>query len=93
MTDFTALVIIPPDTNSIEAKVRELMSPYYSYLEVEPYREYLSPEELEKEVEYLRTFPQQKIEKMAAAWEVRSDDLENLAKIKLEWFDEVVISH
>ncbi|KAF3886352.1 MULTISPECIES: hypothetical protein [Nostocales] len=90
MTHFNTLVIIPSDTNDVEAKVKELMYPYYSYLEVEPYKEYLSQNELQQEVEYLKNLPQDEIEKMASDWGVKNDDLENLAKMTLEWFDEVI---
>ncbi|MBD2593640.1 hypothetical protein H6G74_04760 [Nostoc spongiaeforme FACHB-130] len=90
MAHFNALVIIPPDTSDIEAKVKELMYPYYSNLEVEPYKEYLSPEELQQEINYLKTLSQQEIEKLAADWEVNSDDLENLAKMNLEWFEGMI---
>jgi hypothetical protein len=87
---FSVLVLIPPDTNKIEVKVRELLSPYDQNIEVEPYKEYLNQEEIANEVKYLATLSQEKIEKMAADWEVPGNDLETLAKMELEWFDELI---
>ncbi|WP_041565101.1 hypothetical protein [Nostoc punctiforme] len=47
-------------------------------------------EELENDKKRLETFPLDKIEKMAADWEVCSNDFETLAKIELEWFEDEV---
>ncbi|MDZ8189395.1 MAG: hypothetical protein RMX96_31730 [Nostoc sp. ChiSLP02] len=90
MAHFNALVIVPPDISNIEVKIKELMYPYYSYLEVDPYKEYLSPEELQQEINYLKSLNQQEIDKLAASWEVKSNDLEKLAKMNLEWFEEMI---
>jgi hypothetical protein len=89
---FYALVIIPADTKNIEAKVEQLMSKYYSELEVESYKEYLIEEKIIKEIEYLQTLPINEIEKMAAAWEIPSDDIRTLAKMEvgdmMGWFED-----
>ncbi|MEH2306221.1 hypothetical protein [Nostoc sp.] len=87
---FSALVIMPLDTDNIETKVKELLSSYNENIEVEPYREYLNYGKLANEIKHLETFPLDKIEKMAADWEVCSNDLETLAKIELEWFEDEV---
>lgn len=55
MSKFQVLVIIPPDTSNIYSKVKELLSPYYSELEVEPYKEYLDQASVETEVQDLPT--------------------------------------
>jgi hypothetical protein len=44
MTHFLAFVLIPPDVEDIHTKIEELMAPYYEEREVEPYKEYISPE-------------------------------------------------
>lgn len=89
---FSALVLIPPDTNNIKAKVEEILHPYYSELEVEPYKEYLTEDKITEEIEYLATLTPEEIKKIAADWEIPSHDLTTLAKMelgnKLGWFEE-----
>jgi hypothetical protein len=89
---FSVLVLIPPDTDNIKAKVEEILQPYYSELEVEPYKEYLSEAKIIEELNYLATLPAKEIEKMVADWEIPSYDLRTLAKMelgaKLGWFEE-----
>lgn len=91
MTHFTALVLLPPDTINIKAKVNELLSTYDNNIEVEPYREYFSRERLAKEVEYLATFSAESIENLAQ-WLLGNytNDLERLAKLKLGWYEEEI---
>lgn len=91
MTHFTALVILPPDTINTQDKVAELLNPYYSELEVEPYKEYLDREQLQAEMERLSTLSKQDIDKLAAEYELSSENvIENLAKINLDWYEEDV---
>jgi hypothetical protein len=56
MTQFNALVILPQNTANIQEKVAQLLSPYYSELEVEPYKEYLNQAEFQAEMQRLSTF-------------------------------------
>ncbi len=44
MTCLTALIIIHPSTLNVKSKVEELLLPYDSKTDVEPYKEYLYPE-------------------------------------------------
>jgi len=91
MTHFTALVILPPDTNNIQDKVAELLNPYYSELEVEPYKEYLNQEELQAEIEYLSTLSKQDIHKLTIEYELSGENvIEDLAKINLDCYEEDV---
>ncbi|MGF1674476.1 MAG: hypothetical protein ACFCUV_12445 [Rivularia sp. (in: cyanobacteria)] len=91
MGKFTALVLFPQDTNNIQEKVAEILSPYYFDLEVEPYKEYLNQEELQAEMEYLSTLSKEDIEKLGSEYEVSGENLiEDLAKIKLYWYEEDV---
>lgn len=90
MAHFKTLVLLPPNTSDIEKKVIDLISPYYSELKVEPYKEYLNRVQVEKEVKYLSNLPRENIEKLAAEYEVSSDDLESLAKFNLDWDDNEV---
>ena len=91
MTHFTALIILPPDTNNIHKKVAELLNPYYSELEVEPYKEYLNQKELQGEIEYLSTLSKEDIDKLAIEYELSGEKIiEDLAKINLDWNEEDV---
>lgn len=89
---FSVLVLMSPDTNNIKAKVEEILQPYYSELEVEPYKEYLSEAKITEEINYLATLPAKEIEKLAADWEIPTHDLRTLAKMelgdRLGWFEE-----
>lgn len=89
---FSALVLLPLDTINIEEKIIEILAPYYSELEVEPYKEYLTEEKITEEIEYLATLSIEEIEKIATTWEIPSHDLRSLAKIelgdRLGWFEE-----
>jgi len=87
MARFKTLVLLPPDTTDVEKKVIDLLSPYYSELKVEPYKEYLNRAAVEKEVEYLSTISRETLEELAADYEVSIDDLESLAKLNLDWYD------
>ncbi|NJN10331.1 MAG: hypothetical protein HC815_21010 [Richelia sp. RM1_1_1] len=89
MGKFTALVILSQDTNNIQEKVVEMLSPYYFELEVEPHKEYFNQEELQAEMEYLSTFSKEEIKKLADKYEVSGENLiEDLAKINLDWYEE-----
>jgi len=90
MSFFTALVIIPQSTLNVEVKIEELMQLYDSKIEVEPYKEYLSQEVLTEEINYLKSLSQKEIDEIAKEWEVEANNLEELAKCKLEWFDEII---
>ena len=91
MTNFTALIILPPDTNNIQKKVAELLNPYYSELEVEPYKEYLNQKEFQAEIEHLSTLSQEYIEKLAIEYEISGENIvEDLARINLYWYEEDV---
>lgn len=90
MTHFTTLVIMSPHTVNIREKVREMLYPFYSELNVEPYREYLDQNALSEEVQYLSTLSQQEIEELARKWEVSHNDIETLAKFNLDWYDDEV---
>ncbi|MCU0548665.1 MAG: hypothetical protein MUC48_04885 [Leptolyngbya sp. Prado105] len=91
MAHFTVLVIIPPRTMNIQKTVRELLNPFYSELNVEPYREYLDQRALSEEIRSLSMLPEQEIEKLARKWEVPHDDLVTLAKLNLDWCDDEVV--
>lgn len=85
MNHFTALIILPPDTNNIQDKVVELLNLYYSELEVEPNKEYLNQEELQKEIEYLSTLSKEDINKLAIEYELSGENvIEDLARINLD---------
>ncbi|BAZ19039.1 hypothetical protein NIES4071_109240 (plasmid) [Calothrix sp. NIES-4071] len=89
MTKFKALVILPQDTDNISEKVAELLNPYYSELEVEPYKEYLNQAQLQAEMQRLSTFSKEDIENLVAEYEVSGENLiENLALINLDWYEE-----
>lgn len=88
MVHFTALVLLPPDVDDPTKKVEELLSPYDSNVEVPPYREYLDQQEVEREMEFLAKLPAEQLEAIAVDWEVSSNDLEGLAKARLDWFEE-----
>jgi|GEM_PF-2097096 len=88
MAHFKVLVILPPDTSNAEEKVRNLLSPYYSELGVEPYKEYLDIAAVEKEVKRLSTLPKERLQKLAEDMEVSSDDLEEIAKLNLDWYED-----
>ncbi|MEL7243051.1 MAG: hypothetical protein AAGM40_11990 [Cyanobacteria bacterium J06573_2] len=89
MTHFTALIILPPDTRDIHQKVVELLNPYYSELDVEPYKEYLNQEELQTEIEYLSTLSKEDINKLAIEYELSGQNIiKDLAKINLDWCEE-----
>ncbi|MBN3911473.1 MAG: hypothetical protein HWQ35_34550 [Nostoc sp. NMS1] len=89
MTHFKALIILPQNTINITEKVAELLSPYYSELEVEPYKEYLNKSELQVEMQNLSTLSKENIEELIEEYEVSGDNLlENLAKINLDWYEE-----
>ncbi len=91
MTNFTALIILPPDTNNIQKKVAELLNPYYSELEVEPYKEYLNQKEFQAEIEHLSTLSQEYIDKLAIEYEISGENIiEDLARINLYWYEEDV---
>lgn len=90
MTHFTALVILPQDTTNIQDKVAELLNPYYSELEVEPYKEYLEREQLQAEMEHL-SISKEDIDKLAVEYELSGENvIEDLAKINLDWYEEDV---
>ena len=89
MTCFNILLIVSPETENIELKVKELMNPYYSYLEVAPYKEYLKQEELQKEVRRLKENVNE-IATLAQKMEVNIDNIENLAKANLDWSEEEI---
>ncbi|MBD2370602.1 MULTISPECIES: hypothetical protein [Leptolyngbya] len=84
------LVIMSPHTVNVREKVREMLAPFYSDLNVEPYREYLDQKDLLKEIQYLSTLSQQEVEELARKWEVPHDDIETLAKLNLDWYDDEV---
>ena len=91
MTHFTALIILPPDTNNIQEKVAELLNPYYSELDVEPYKEYLNQAQLQTEIEYLSTLSTEDIDKLAIKYELSGENvIEDLAKINIYWYEEDV---
>ena len=90
MAHFKVLVLLPPDTSNIQEKVEDLLRPYYSELEVEPYKEYLDRADVVKEMERLATLPKDTLEQLAADWEISSDDLEELAKLNLDWYEDEV---
>jgi hypothetical protein len=90
MAHFTVLVLLPPDTSNLQEKVEDLLRPYYSELEVEPYKEYLNQAEVVKEIERLVTLPKDTLEQLAADWEIPSDKLEELAKLNLDWYEDEV---
>ncbi|BAY81382.1 hypothetical protein NIES267_08580 [Calothrix parasitica NIES-267] len=91
MTHFTALIILAPDTNNIQKKVAELLNPYYSELEVEPYKEYLNIEELQAEIQYLSTLSKKDIDTFAIEYELSGENIiKGLAKINLDWDEEDV---
>lgn len=85
MAHFKVLVIFHSDTNNVEKQVKELLNSYYSELEVEPYKEYLDQAAVEKEVERLSTLSKESLEKLAAELDVSSDNLEEIAKLNLDW--------
>ena len=89
MSHFTTFVIIEASTTNIEAKVEELMMPYNSKTEVEPYKYYLEPEELAKEVNNLKSLSPEQIKKLTNIFLGEgTNDLERLAKLRLGWFDD-----
>ncbi len=91
MTHFTALVILPPDTIDIQEKVRELLHPYSSELDVEPYKEYLNQEDFQKEIKQLSSLSKDEIDKFAVKYELSGENvIEDLAKINLYWYEEDV---
>ncbi len=90
MTCFTALIIIQPSTVNVKSKVGELLLPYDSQTEVEPYKEYLASEELVEKINYLESLSQAEIDKIAKEWGVEANNLEILAKFELEWFPELI---
>jgi hypothetical protein len=92
MAHFKALVILPLDisTSSIQEKVKEMLKPYYSELVVEPYKEYLSQTILAEEMKRLASLPKEEIKRLAIDWEVSNDDLEKLAKISLDWYEDEI---
>ncbi len=90
MTFFTALIIIHPSTVNVKSKVEELLLPYDSYIEVEPYKEYLNREELVEKINELKSMSEEEINKIAKGWEVEANNLEALAKFELDWFDELI---
>lgn len=61
------------------------MLPYDSKIEVSPDKEYLDREELAEKINNLNSLSQEEIERIANNWEVETDNLEVLAKCKLEW--------
>ncbi len=91
MAHSKVLVILPKDTSDVQEKVKELLSPYNSELEVKPYKEYLNQAIVEIEVQRLSTFSRENIDKLAAEYEVSSDDVESLAKINLDWYEENIV--
>ncbi len=93
MTHFTALVILPSDIINTQEKVAKLLNPYYSELEVEPYKEYLNQKELKAEMEYLLTLSNENVDKLASEYELSGEKvIEILAKINLYWDEEDVAS-
>ncbi|MCV3217132.1 hypothetical protein OGM63_27095 [Plectonema radiosum NIES-515] len=91
MTHFKALVILPQNTINIRENVAELLSPYYSELVVEPYKEYLNQSEVQAEIQNLSTLSKENIEELIEEYEVYGDNLlESLAKIKLDWYEEEI---
>ncbi|HCF29206.1 MAG TPA: hypothetical protein DEV81_18840 [Cyanobacteria bacterium UBA11049] len=56
------------------------------------YKEYFSEEKVAEEMEYLATRPREEIKKLAADWEIPSNDLKSLAKMELGehlgWFED-----
>jgi hypothetical protein len=91
MVHFMALVLLTPDTSNIQEMVRNLLNPFYSELEVEPYREYLNPATIEEEIRQLSVLSQEELESLALDWEVPSKNLEEIAKLRLDWFEDDVI--
>lgn len=89
MTRFSVLVIVPLNTDDLKGKVESLMLPYYSYLKVKPYKIYLDKNELEQEVKRLNSLPEEELTKLAEDCRLDKSDLESLALIELEWFDEM----
>lgn len=87
MTRFVALVLLPSDTIDIPNTVKEILRPYYSELEVEPYKEYLDQDKLAEEIRQLSELSIDVITQLKTKWEV--EDLEELAKLQLDWDDEI----
>ncbi|NET90542.1 MAG: hypothetical protein F6K45_21020 [Kamptonema sp. SIO1D9] len=90
MTIFDVLLILDPTTKDIELKVNQIMKPYYSYLEVQPYKIYLNQEDLEEEIKILKNTSKDKIAKQTQEWGLKTDELESLAKISLDWSEEEI---
>jgi len=91
MAHFTTLVVVEPSTTNIGAKVEELMMPYCSGIEVEPYKYYLEPETLAKAVNYLNSFPQESLKKTTNLFfGEETNDPEKLAKVMLAWFEDEI---
>lgn len=91
MTKFKVLVILTLDFSNLHEKVNEMLSPYYSELEVEAYREYLNQSDIDKEIKYLLGLSKEEINKLAIEYEVASNDLEAIAKINLDWHEEDIV--
>lgn len=91
MAHFKILVILPKDTGDVQEKVKELLSPYNSELKVEPYKEYLNQAIVKIEIQRLSTLSRENIDNLAAEYEVSSDDLESLAKMNLDWYEEGIV--
>ncbi|BAU11812.1 hypothetical protein LEP3755_23150 [Leptolyngbya sp. NIES-3755] len=87
MTHFVALVLLSSDTIDISSAVKEILRPYYSELEVEPYKEYLDQGKLVEEIRQLSELPISVTTQLKTMWEV--DNLKELAKLKLDWDDEI----
>jgi hypothetical protein len=91
MAHFTVVVLLSPSPDNIENKVKDLLYPYYSELEVEPYREYLDLIALEEEVKQLSLLSREDLDRLALDWEVPSKNLEEIAKLRLDWDEDEVI--
>jgi len=90
MTCFRYLIIIHPSTVDVKSKVEKILLPYNSYIEVEPYKNYWTSEELDEKINYLQSLSQVEINKIAKDCGVEANNLEILAKFELEWFPELI---
>ncbi|MBD1893112.1 hypothetical protein [Coleofasciculus sp. FACHB-129] len=93
MAHFTVLVLLPLNTENFEQKVKDLLYPYYSELEVEPYRQYLDRIAVEEEVKQLLLLSEEDLARLALDWEVPSKNLEAIAKLRLDWDEEEVMGN
>lgn len=91
MAHFKILVLLPPNTSNVQEMVGNLLDPFYSELKVQPYREYLDPTAVEEEIRQLSLLSHEDLERLALDWEVSSKNLEEIAKLRLDWFEDDVV--